>query len=482
MNKMESFSLSISLHKNLMQIRDNINKTSDLKVRTFTINDEVVRDAAILYIDGITDTKNIQENLLKPLQGIYRIKSIESIISGKLSIIDVSVVTKFDEICIALTKGKALVLIDGYDQGILADSSDWQMRALAEPDAQRTSRGSLIGFNEQLKVNVNLLRNMIQVPDFTVETISVGNKSKTDVAIVYIEEFVDQKVLDETRKKINGIDVTYLLETRVIEDALEEKKVLFPLVFTCERPDVSVSALYEGRVIILVNGVPYVLIVPTLFIHYFQQPDEYTAKGSRFVIRLLRFFTWFLSIGLFGLYVTLVRFHKDWFPDLFSKKLLTQSDTLLPLFMEIMFLLFIFELLTEASLRIPKTTVILVSLIGAIVVGQTSVEAKLVHPLSLIIVGINFLSSISIAEGGLYGVMRTLRFALLLLGYFFGLKGFIIGIVLSIIYMAFLKSVGVPYLAPFIPFRFKELKDVLFRGDLRKLINSKHTYPHKDQN
>ncbi|KQL36343.1 hypothetical protein AN960_17155 [Bacillus sp. FJAT-25509] len=125
-----------------------------------------------------------------------------------------------NQIYLALTKGKALILIDGFDQGILADSADWQKRALTEPDTQRIGKGSLVGFNEQLKVNVNLLPNMIQTRDFAVENFSLGKKSKTDVAIVYIDEFVDKKVLEETRRKIKEIDVTYLLEARVIEDAL----------------------------------------------------------------------------------------------------------------------------------------------------------------------------------------------------------------------------------------------------------------------
>ncbi|PEL13410.1 spore germination protein [Bacillus sp. AFS017336] len=479
MNESTSTTLSISLHKNIKQIEEAVNKSSDLKIRSFTI--DVVREAAILYIDGITDTRNLQENILQPLQGLSNIRNLESIVSERISIIDAGLVTKFNEIYFALTKGKALVLIDGFDQGILADSADWQIRALSEPDTQRTGKGSLIGFNEQLKVNVNLLRSLIQTPDFTVESISVGTKSKTDVAIVYIEEFVDKNVLEETRKRIKEIDVTYLLEARVIEDAIEEKKVLFPLVFTCERPDVSVSALYEGRTIVIVNGTPYVLIVPTLFIHYFQQPDEYTMKGRRFIIRFLRFFSWLLSILLLGLYATVVQFHQDWFPHKFSKDLLTQSDTLLPLPLEILFLQFIFDLLSETSLRIPKSTVLLVSLIGATVVGQTSVDAKIVHSLSLIVVGISFLTSMSLTAGGLWGVMSVLRILFLLIGYYFGLTGMAIGLIITIIYIANLKSVGVPYLAPFFPFQYKEFKDVLFRGDLRSLINSKHTYPHKDK-
>ncbi|MCM2534245.1 spore germination protein [Neobacillus pocheonensis] len=480
MNNIEPSSLSVSLQKNLRHMQEEVHATSDLKIRSFTMKDDVVREAAILYLDEITDTKNVQEHLLAPLLRIERIESIETIVLGHLSVIDVSIETTFDAIRNGLSKGKTLVLIDGFNQGILADSSDWQKRALAEPDSQRTSRGSMIGFTEQLKINLNLLRNMVQISSFNVETIRVGSESQTDVAIVYLEKFVDQKVLDETRKKIKDIDVTYLLEARVIEDAIEEKKTLFPLVFTCERPDVTVSALFEGRVVIFVNGTPYALIVPTLFLHYFHQPDEYNLKSGRFIVRALRFFCWFLSIGLLGLYVTMVRFHPHWLRHPFDEKLLTQSDTLMPILIEVLFLSFLFDLLAEVSLRVPKLSIILVSLIGAIVVGQTAVEAKLIHSLTLIVVGLNYLTSLNITAGGLWGAMRTLRYLLLFLGYFFGLTGMLVGMFVVTMYMASLRSLGVPYLAPFIPFRWDEMKDALIRGDLRKLINSKHTYPHKD--
>ncbi|MGG0175783.1 spore germination protein [Gottfriedia acidiceleris] len=481
MNNLESTSLTVHLQKNLDIILKSFNETSDLKIRSFKIKSEVIRNAAIIYIDGIVDTKNIQEYLLSPLFHVHSLDSMGELLDFHLSLIDANLSSRIAEINGELLKGKVLLTIDGFSEGILADSSDWQMRALTEPDTQRSARGPMIGFTEQLKVNVNLLRNMIQSTTFNVESIQMGTDSKTSVAIIYLEKFVEQKVLEETRKKINEIDVTYLLEARVIEDALEEKKTLFPLVFTCERPDVSVSALFEGRVVILVNGVPYSLIVPALFIHYFQQPEEYVLKTGRFFNRIARFFLWFLSILLMAIYVTMVRFHHHWIPHPFSEKLLTQSDTVFPILLEMSFLVFLFDILMEASLRIPKNTILLVSLIGAVIVGQTAVEAKLVHQLSLIVAGISVLSSINLMAGGLGGAIRTIQILFTILGYFFGLKGILIGFFIVTVYMASLKSVGVPYLTPFIPFRYREMKDVLFRGDLRKLINSKHTYPYKDR-
>ncbi|MFF2876533.1 spore germination protein [Gottfriedia sp. NPDC057991] len=479
MNNTEQSTLVVSLEKNIHYIKEEFNNGTDLKVRLLTVNDEVIRDAAILYIDGITNTQSIQDNILTPLLRIIKFDSIDTFITRHLSIADVMKVTNYEDILSGLSKGKTLILVDGYEEGILADTADWQMRSINEPDTQRSLKGSLIGFNEQLKVNINLLRNIIPSNKLSIENLEVGNEVKTDVSIIYMDGFVDKNILDETRSRIKNIDVTYLLEARVIEDALEGKKTFFPTVFTCERPDTTVSALYEGRVAILVNGIPYSLIAPCLFLHFFHQPDEYHTKSGRYGFRFLRLFSWLFSIILLGFFETVVRFHHDWVPHKFAKVFFAKSDTMIPIIVEILFVMIIFQLLTEASLRIPKSTVIIVSLIGAIVVGQTSVTAKLIHSVTLIIVGINFLSSIAIAAGGLYGSVMALRLVFLFLGFFFGLKGIFIGLIILIAYMASIRSMGVPYLAPFIPFNPKEMKDALIRGDLRKIINSKHTYPHK---
>ncbi|WP_374757436.1 spore germination protein, partial [Neobacillus driksii] len=164
-----------------------------------------------------------------------------------------------------------------------------------------------------------------------------------------MDGLVDQKALEETRKKIRNIDVKYLLESRVIEDSLEERKTLFPLVLTTERPDTTVSALLQGRVVILINGTPYTLIVPCLFIDYLQHPDEFYSKAGRFTHRLLRLFSWFLAITLVGFYATMVRFHQNWLPQQFEKDLL-ETKVLFPFWLELFFLTFLVLLLVEGSL------------------------------------------------------------------------------------------------------------------------------------
>lgn len=471
--------LSISIHKNITMLSEYFSASSNLKVRKCRIRDKVKRDTAILYLDGITNTQKIEDNVITPLLKMMRFESMEAVSTEHISAADVTIETSIDNLVSELTKGKCIVLIDGYSEGIVADVADWQARTIMEPDTQRTLKGSLIGFNEQLKTNINLIQNQIQTSDLKIESYQIGKRSKTDVALFYMDGLVDESVLQEIKSKLMNIDVKYLIEARVIVDAIEEKKTLFPLVFTCERIDTTVSSLYEGRVAIMVNGVPYTLIVPSLFVDYFQHPDDYHSKAGRFGYRFIRFIGWIMGLLLPGLYVAFAKYHSSWMPDEFRKKLLAGHDTLFPYVLEVLFLLFIFHLLLDASVRIPKTTIILISLIGAITIGETSVAAKLVLPLTLIVVGVNFLTSITIATGGLWGSLNLLRTLFVFIGNFVGMTGILIGFAIIVIYMASLKSVGVPYLAPFIPLNLREMKDVLIRGDLRKLINSKHTYPHK---
>ncbi|MED4229405.1 spore germination protein [Neobacillus cucumis] len=231
MTRIDRSTLSISIHRNLKVLSEQFNGPSNFKIRSLNVGVNPKIEADIFYIDGITNTQNIQENILNPLLKMTKMENVESVIKDHLSIIDVTVEDSIVEIVTGLIKGKCLVLIDGYNQGILADVSNWQTRSLSEPDTQRTIKGSMVGFNEQLKVNLNLLQNLIQTQKLKIESYHIGIESKTDVALLYIDGYVDQKVLKEVKRKIKSIDVTYLLEARVIEDALEERKTLFPLVF-----------------------------------------------------------------------------------------------------------------------------------------------------------------------------------------------------------------------------------------------------------
>ncbi|WP_167555301.1 spore germination protein [Gottfriedia acidiceleris] len=229
------------------------------------------------------------------------------------------------------------------------------------------------------------------------------------------------------------------------------------------------------------NGTPQAVVVPALFVQYMALPNEYYTKNGSLTNRLILFFCYFLTICLPGIYVAISNFHENWFSAEFTKKYFTQSSTILPFFFEVFLLILVLYILGIASFRIQSDLIILASLIGTMVISTTAVDADLIHSLSLIIVGATFLLSLLFTTGGIFNSIFTLRFLFLIIGSFLGLTAMGIGLVLLFIYMASLRSVGVPFLAPIIPFRPQEFKDVFYRGDLKKLTNSPHKYPHDDE-
>jgi len=481
----EITNLTLYVDKNLAILREHFHHSSDLVTRTIKLGHNT---GCLLFIDDIVNIDYVQDCIITPLLEINVTSDLKKdtfmedlsyrhIRSGL-----VEIVTTFESCIQGVLKGKTLILFDGYSCGILAETTEWKQRNVEQSLAQRTAVGPMHGFNEQLKVNINLIRNMVQTPHLCIEVIQVGTFSKTEIAITYINGKVDQKVLEETKERLSTLEIDYVLEARMIEDAIEgRKKTFFPLTFNTERPDAVASNLYEGRIAILVNGTPNAMIVPAIFLQHFQSPDDYYLKTGRYSNRFITFLSFCFTIFLPGVYLAIEKFHKDWFPKKFEKKLFTDLNSLPPAILEVLIFLIILQMVLIASVRVSKEIVVTVALVGAIVLSETAVNAKLIHPVSLVVVGLTILANFLVTLNGLGSVINPLRIIFLFVGNFFGFTGMGIIFVLLIVYMVKLRSVGVPYLAPIIPFRPQEFKDIFYRGNLKKMINSPHKYPHDDK-
>ncbi|WP_088071932.1 spore germination protein [Gottfriedia luciferensis] len=483
MHNEESF-FSKNIHKNINMIKEHLYNSPELSIRYIQFDTNRKHSGALLYINGIVNTELIRESIIEPLLNIRKIDEdtfMSTLALHHIRSESVEEVTSISSTIDEIVRGKTLVIIDGFECGIIVDTAEWQQRSIEQSSRQRNILGPMIAFTEQLKSNLNLLHNMILSPTLMIEKKQIGRIKKTDVAIVYLNNRVDQSALKEVRLRIDTLQVDYVLESRVIEEAIEGKqKTIFPLAFQTELPDAVTSALYEGRIAVFVNGTPSATIIPNLFVQYMQHPSDYYTR-LRSMSRLLTFFCFFVAFLLPGLYVSITNFHENWFSKKVIKHFFTHSDTFLPFWLEIYVLLLLLQIISMSSYRMSKEMLILVSLISTITIGTTAVEAKLIHPLSLIIIGIAYLSNTMISNIAMSFTINSLRYIFLFLGGVFGIVGIGIGLFILIIHMVRLRSVGVPYLAPIIPFHFKEFKDVFFRGDLRKLINSPNTYPHDEK-
>jgi spore germination protein KA len=401
---------------------------------------------------------------------------IDQIIGRIVESADVKTTSQYQELIDAIVQGSTVLLINGFQEGIIIPSPKWAERSVEASIGERSVRGPQIGLTEKMKTNINLIRGSLKTPDLCVETVEIGTTSPTFVSILYIEGSVDKGILKEVKNRLNSLNLKYVLSERVLEDVLEgNPRSIFSRLRHSERIDGAVSSLFEGRVVVIVDGYPFAIIAPALFIDFIQAPDDYHISMGKFTSRIIRFIAFLLGVYLPAVYIALANFHKDDLPNKISKAIIS-DDELLPTFWEIAILLFLVRILVDVSFRLPQSAVILVSLIGTIVIGETAVTAKLIHPVSLIVIGITALSSFLGANRGLVEPDATLRILFLITANFFGFNGIIIGTTILILYMVSLKSVGVPYLSPLIPLKMQELKDTFYREDLQKLTNSKHSY------
>lgn len=386
------------LKENMMNIKNTFQDTSDLIVRKIKVGSKGSFDINIVYLDGIMDVDLIQENVIKPLLEPFKTVSfresiVDQVIERMIESADVKTTTEYKVLTDSLVQGSTILLIDGYRKGIIIPSPKWPERSIEASIGERSSRGPQIGLTEKMKTNINLIRSSLKTPDFCVETINIGSISPTSVSILYLEGTVDKGILKEVKKRLKSLNIKYVLSERVLEDVLEGKpKSFFARVRHSERIDGVVSSLFEGRVVVIVDGYPFAIIAPALFIDFMQGADDYHISMGRFTNRIMRFIAFVLGVYLPGVYIAIANFHKDDLPNKISKAIIS-NDELLPTFWEMFILIFLIRMLVDVSFRLPNSAVILVSLIGTIVIGETAVTAKLIHPVSLIVIGITALSS-----------------------------------------------------------------------------------------
>ncbi|MGD6870936.1 spore germination protein [Sutcliffiella horikoshii] len=475
-----------TLENNIKVLQNCFNQTTSLSIRKLQVGTEHTLYMALVYLDEMVNTDKIETQIIEPLLEIegkieWENFCMENIAQKVIKIAGISVASTLEELADGILDGHTILLTDGYSSGIIAKTPQMKERSLEQVVSERSPKGAMVGLTEKLDTNIGLLRGMIKTSNLCTDTKNIGSLSKTAISILYIQGVVDQDVLKEVRRRIDKLEVNYVLEARLIEEAMEDpsKDFLFNMSETTERPDVVVSSLYDSKVVLLVDGNPYGIILPGLFVSSLQAPDEYNQKFGRFSIRLIRLISFILTIYIPSAYVVVSKFYSDQVPKNVAETLF-KGDELLSPFWSMIVLFFLLTVLADAIFRIPQSAIIFVSLLATIAIGETAVSAKIIHPFSLILVAITYLTSLLLASKQMAAPTNTLRFAFLWIGNFIGITGIVIGTTILILYMVFLRSVGVPYLTPIIPFRIEEFKDTFFRGRLEKINNGKHGFPNAD--
>lgn len=459
--------LSSSLDENLQLLHSIYQDSFDVVFRTFFISGKT--KAVLIYIDGLANREEIEKFVLSPLmmEAKEEISNPQKILVEKLHISKIKTVHTFSECLESISMGSPVLLINKETSGFSLGLAQWEKRSIEEPSAESLVRGPREGFVESLGVNTSLLRRKIKNPALKMKSITIGKYTETQVVIAYIAGLTDETLIQEVQNRLDRIEIDSILESGYIEELIEDNPYSpFPQLVNTERPDVVAANLLEGRVAILVDGTPFVLIGPISFFSLLQSPEDYYQRFLiSSIIRLLRFLFMLFSLLLPSIYVAVLTFHQEMVPTSLLISVASSRESVpFPALVEALMMEITFEALREAGVRLPKQVGAAVSIVGALVIGQAAVQAGLVSPPMIIVVAITGISSFMAPHYTQAIAIRMLRFPIIFLAGFLGLLGVMFGLITITIHLCTLRSFGVPYLSPVAPLKGRELKDALIRA------------------
>jgi spore germination protein KA/spore germination protein len=444
----------------------------------------------ILYIQHLTDRPSLSELVVKPLaqhfhrrtSGLQMLRARE-VMDNILYADDCDLESDAGMVRDLILGGKTVILLSWDDDYIVVNLKKVEHRAVSEPQIEYTLRGPRDCFVESLNVNLSLIRYRVKDPKLRVKHYKLGRRTKTDVAVFYIEDIANESVVSTIQRRIEAIDIDSIGESGELEIFLQKSKwSLFPQLGVVERSDMACHLLSEGKVLILVDGSGLALSAPKVFAEYFHSCDDrYDNPYFGLMTRLMRYVSLFFVLTASSYFVAISSFHIDALPSQYTLDL-AQMRTKVPLppILSALLLEFILELLREALLRVPKQIGSAVGIVSAIVIGQAAIAAGIFSPLLLIIVSAALLASFAMPDYTLINPFRILKLGALLSTSIFGFYGLILFLCLLLAHLVSMDSFGVPYLAPFAPFNLYDfLRTLMFNISFSPL---RHKYNRDKDN
>ncbi|MDP4181743.1 MAG: spore germination protein [Bacillota bacterium] len=481
---MENKFINELLNVNETFLKNKIGESFDTKYRHFKIPAYNNAEAVIVYISGMIDARVIDETILEALMKYSKLPQGKLQVTGSERIsmlMEQGVFTtalketrQWEEICDAIMEGDTILFIDQCPSALILTTRKYEGRAVNEPSIESEIKGPRDGFVENIQTNAALIRRRIKDYSLRFDNMKIGERTKTVVSVAYVESLVDEALLNEVKSRLKKINVDGIIASEYIEDLIEDSVFsLFPKMTNTERPDKACAALLEGRVAILVDNTPFVLIVPAVFWQFLMSSGDYYEKFYLATfLRWVRIFAMFLSISASSLYVLLTSFHQEMLPTALALKIAAgRNGVPFPSVMEAAVMEIILEIMKEAGLRLPKPIGQTVSIVGTLVIGQAAVSAGLVGQFLLIVIAVAAISSYAIPSYTMSNALRLVRFPILALTAFFGLLGYLASIIVLLLHLMSLRSFGTPYLSPVIPFDKSGNKDVFIRAPWWKMLN-----------
>lgn len=465
------------------EIRQTLHNSKDIKSRSVQF---FANNLTLLYIAPITDNELLNESIIFPItsyDGEQAKTCFDSLKNLVLSNFEIEETSSIKIACEKMLLGKTIIIIENEERMLVCDTEKIVVRAVTEPPTSVVIKGPREGFNESLKYNLSMIRRLTKSTDLVVEMLEVGKLTKTQLAVVYFDKVADKKVVKQILKRLKNIDIDGVVDSHYLVSYLQKNpRSLFKQVGDTEKPDILVGKMLEGRVGILLDGSPIALTLPFILIEDLQNSDDYYSQPIRVMfVRILRLVGVVMAVLLPGVYVALEKYHYKIIPTEFLVTIMntTQGIPFSP-FIEVLFIVLLFEILYEANLRMPQYFGMAMSIVGALILGETAVSAGLVSPPAVMIVALSGITFYIIpSQAAQFSILRLIALAV---GASLGLYGIIVFCVFIISYLCSFDSYYSPYLAPTAPYIKDDQKDFYMRKTIKEMTKRPKSIANNREN
>ena len=454
---------------NINYIKEMNNNSSDIVTRKIKKKN---KEVGYIYLESVSSDDKISDFLNKSLVSNISFTNVLKNLQNDIYCSHISTCDNFEEVFYYLASGYTALFIDGETRFIVVETKTTLDRGVSEGSSEPIVRGPKDSFTENHATNLGLIRKRIKDSNLIFDEVKVGRRTKTKVDIAYIKDIADNKRVNEITDELKKIDIDGILDSGYIREFLQNDSAsLFPQMISTERPDLACSALLDGKIVILVENTPYVLIIPGLFVDFIHSPeDNYQKPLNATFNRILRIICFFTATFSPAIYISLMTFNPEIIPDQLLISLAIQRDGVpFPTAVEVLVFIITFEILRQADVHSPTVSGSAMNIVGALILGDAAVNAGIVSPIAIIVIAVTSICELVFYDVDMINAIRQWRIIFIIASLFLGIIGFVASLFIFISKLSSLISFGVPYLTPISPFSTVGLKNYIARLKRPKL-------------
>ncbi len=476
--------VSDSIDENIAYIkkRYRIPQNNDVMLREISLKDG--HRAFVVFFEGMVDSQAIDDYIIKSLIELSYLQGdafCDELYAYYTTHAQVVACRDMDEVAGGINFGSCALFVDGVRKAFVFDVKKWEHRTIDKPQNEQSIYGPQEAFAEMMRTNTALVRKILKTENLIAYGVKIGSVSKTPGVLLYIDSLTNKKLVDEVKRRLNAVEKDYIIGIEEVQMLVEDRRFMItPQTYATERPDRAARALTEGRCVLILNGSPRALIMPSnAFELTHSVSDEYLHVPFALMSRMIRLFGMFVSLLLPALYLAITLYHQEIIPTYLLYSISASRENVpFPSLLEMLLMDISFELIREAGIRMPSSIGSTLGIVGGLILGQAAVSAKIVSPIMIIIIAITGIGSFATADYTLGWTYRILRLGFILLASGFGFFGIAVGIVLYSLYLGSATTFGVPFLSPSLGIRKKAMSMAIFiNGIAKREKRPQYLYP-----